>query len=280
MKDIKMLDVNLQLFAGDEDFDGDDSLDYDDDFDDIDDADDDEPEGDDSDDEKNDGQEDDPDGEDDSDKDADDADTTKQKPKQKDKITQALIKQKQLNKHLKSKLDEIEQKDREQEQKNRRKALVDKYVEKGYDDEDAEAEADKQLENEAIRNTVKKLEFVTEHADVLAKYPQARKNVDKLLKLQKATGWSVEKICRVEYETKESAFDSKVKNDQEARLKQKKRLSTPAGGQTPIQSVKLDYEDERAYQFYAKKNPGVSRKQYTERLSQAASQKIPHDSWD
>jgi hypothetical protein len=283
-KDIELLDVNLQLFAGDddEDFDYDDSdledtdaddedldEDYDDDSEDGDAA----TEGDESE-------------GDSSGSDGDEA-TEKAKakvdakPKGKDKITHALIKQKQLNRDLKAKLDLIEKKDREAEQQNRRKTLADKLIEKGYDDDEAYSKADEQLENEAIKSSVRKLEFMTENADILAKYPLAKKNVEKLLKLQKATGWSVEKICRTEYAVAESAFDNKVKSDQEQRLKNKKRTSTtPAGGQTPIQSLKLDPEDERAYQFYSKKHPGVSRKQYVSNLNQASSQKIPHDSWD
>lgn len=278
---LKFLKINLQLFADDEDL-GDDDEDFDDidpddysdgdetDIDDSDDADDDI-------DEKSDVTDEDGDG----DKTAKKRTAKETDSKPKDKITHALIKQKQVNKELKSKLDLLEQKDREAEQQNRRKSIVDKLVEKGYDEDEALVEAEKQLENEAIKNTVEKLEFMTENAELMAKYPQAKKNVDKLIKLQKSTGWSLDKICRVEYAVTENAFDSKVKSDQESRLKQKKRPSaTPVGGQTPIQSVKLDNDDEKAFQFYAKKNPGVSRKQYAERLNQASAQKIPHDKWD
>lgn len=281
---LELFRINLQLFADDEDL-GDD----DDDFEDIDlddDSDGDEADEDDSDDaDETDGDMDEPSGDADADGDGDKAPkkrTAKETDaKPKDKITHALIKQKQVNRELKTKLDLLEQKDREAEQRNRRKSIVDKLVEKGYEEDEALVEADKQLENEAIKHTVKKLEFMTENADIMAKYPQAKKNVDKLIKLQKDTGWSLDKICRVEYAVTENAFDSKVKSDQESRLKQKKRPSiTPAGGQTPIQSVKLDGEDEKAYQFYAKKNPGVSRKQYAQILNQSSAQKIPHDKWD
>jgi hypothetical protein len=280
-KDIEMLDMNLQLFADDEDFDYDDSDLEDTDADDEDleeDYEDDSEDGDDATTNEEPEDEADPDGDEATEKVKAKVDA---KSKGKDKITHALIKQKQLNRDLKAKLDLIEKKDREAEQQNKRKAIADKLIEKGYDDDEAYSKADEQLENEAIKSSVKKLEFMTENADILAKYPLAKKNVDKLLKLQKATGWSIEKICRVEYTVAESAFDNKVKSDQEQRLKNKKRPSTtPAGGQTPIQSLKLDQDDERAYQFYAKKHPGVSRKQYISSLNLASSQKIPHDSWD
>lgn len=200
-------------------------------------------------------------------------------PAPKDKVTLALIKQKQANKALKQKLEAFEQEKREQSQKEKRKQIVDALIEKGYDEEYALEKADERIESESIKQTVKKLEFMTEHADVIAKYPDAKKNIDKLIKLQKATGWDIEKICRMEFEADESGFDSRVKQQQEARLKTKKKPSaTPAGGQTPIQSTKLDPDDERAYQFYAKKNPGISRKQYLERLNQ--TQQIPHDKWE
>lgn len=280
----ELLDIDLQLFAGDDDlnddtpdYDDDDAFDYDDETD--------------TDDEVN--SEDDTDDSDDSntsDADAaDKVDNEKNKAKkesgQQDKVRNALIEQKRINKMLKEKLDLIEQKekerDRDVDQQSKKKALVNKYLDKGYDEEDAEIEATKQLETESMRHTVKKLAFITEHQDTLTKYPDARKNVDRLIKLQADTGWSIDKICNVEFGVKENAFDSKVKNDQAERIKQqKKRLSTPAGGQTTIQSTKLDPEDERAYQFYAKKHPGVSRKQYAENLGISTSQKIPHDKWD
>lgn len=197
----------------------------------------------------------------------------------KDKVTHALIKQKQANKELKQRLEAFEQKEREKEQADRRRQIAEKLVEKGYDEDYAFGEADKHLEAESIKETVKKLEFMTENADIIAKYPEAKRNISKLLKLQKDTGWDIEKICRIEFEDADSSYDSKIKSEQEAQLKKKKRTVTPVGGQTPIQSVKLDPVDEKAYQFYAKRNPGVSRKQYNERLNNS-NQNIPHDKWD
>jgi hypothetical protein len=196
----------------------------------------------------------------------------------KDKVTHALIKQKQANKELKQRLEYFEQKEREAEQQNKRKQVAEKYVEKGYDESDAFEEADKHLESESIKQTVKKLEFMTENSDILARYPEAKKNINELIKIQKSTGWDLEKICRVEYDSTNN-YDNKIKSEQEAQLRKTKRVSMPTGGQTPIQSVKLDPEDERAYSFYAKKNPGVSRKQYQERLNNN-NQNIPHDRWE
>jgi len=264
-KELILLKINLQLFAETND---DDELDY---------ADDDELESEDYNEEND--TDDDLEGEsgetDDSEED-EPADTNKPAPK--DKVTLALIKQKQANKELKQRLEAFEQKERELSLKEKRKQIADKLIEKGYEEDYALEQADTHIENESIKETVKKLEFMTENADVLGKYPEAKKNVEKLLKLQKATGWDIEKICRMEFENSNS-YDNKIKEQQEARLKAKKKISaTPAGGQTPIQSTKLDPDDERAYQFYAKKNPGVSRKQYVERFNQ--KQQIPHDKWD
>jgi hypothetical protein len=284
MLDIEMLNIDLQLFASDDD-------DDDFDFDDFDGEDLDDNEDDDADDIDDDADEDSDEDhvtdnnvgnkQEKSDKTDADADANKDKKskQKKDKITHALIKQKQMNKELKSKLDAIERQSKEIELVSKKKALVDKLVEKGYDDDEAEIEAEKQIEQDTMKHTVKKLEFLTENADIIAKYPDAKKNIDKLMKLQKSTGWSIEKICRVEYSVAENAFDKKVKNDQETRLKQKKKPSTtPVGGQTKIKSLDFDPADERAYQFYAQRNPGVSRKQYQERINQP--QKIPHDKWD
>lgn len=182
-------------------------------------------------------------------------------------------------KELKQRLETFEQKEREKEQAERRRQIAEKLVEKGYDEDYAFGEADKHLETESIKETVKKLEFMTENADIIAKYPEAKQNINKLIKLQKDTGWDIDKICRIEFEPIDSSYDSKIKSEQEAQLRKKKRTATPAGGQTPIQSVKLDPADEKAYQFYAKKNPGVSRKQYNEKLNNN-NQNIPHDKWD
>lgn len=280
-KDKYLLNIDLQLFSGDEkdydDFDLDDD-DLDNDFD-IDD------------DSYFDGEEEEDDEEDSTGESNEDSDKqekseekekadTSAKAKDRDKITHALIDQKRLNKILKNKLEAIENKSKQEEEQNKRKLLINKLVDAGYDDEEAIVEADKRLENEAIKNTVKKLEFMTENADVLSQFPKAKQNIDKLIKIQKSTGWSLEKICKIEYEDTKNSFDKKILSDQEARIKNKKYASNPIPGQGPIKSYKLDSADEKAYQFYARKNPGVSRKQYAQNLGIGNSQKIAHDEWD
>jgi hypothetical protein len=262
--------LNLQLFASDED----DDFDYDDDIDDVDDVE-----------EDDDLEEDDQELDSEDETEVDDDEDTKDKneqPKKKDKVTQALIKQKKLNRQLKEQLDSLTKQERETEKSQSKKLIIDRYIEKGYDEDEAIVEAEKFLENEEIKSTVKKLQFMTENADLMRKYPEAAKNIDKLMKIQKSTGWSMNKICKAEYALNENAYDAKIRNDQQNKLNKKRVSMTPSGSQTPIQSMRLDSDDEKAYQFYAKKNPGVSRKQYAKNIlqGQKAQSKIPHDKWD
>jgi hypothetical protein len=200
------------------------------------------------------------------------------KPLQKDKITHALIEQKKANKELRQRLEAFENEKAQKESQNKRAEIAQKLIDKGFYEDDAIAEADRILDNESIKQTVKELKFLTEYSDVIAKYPDAKKNINKLMKLKDSTGWDIEKICKVEYSTNENAFDNRIKNEQETQLKKKKVAPVPAGGQTPIQNIKLDSEDEKAYQFYSKRNPGISRKQYAERQN-AINQTIPLDKW-
>jgi hypothetical protein len=270
MDELKLLAINLQLFADDEDGD----VDYDESEVDENLTDEDIEEEDDATIE--------PDAEDNEVEDED----PKHQLSDKEKAIIASKRQAKLSKFkdenlvLKQKLEALEQKERANEQAVRRQQIAEKLMERGYDEEYALSEADKHIENESIRETVKKLEFITENADIIAKYPEAKRNINKLLKLQKDTGWDMDKICRMEFDDADSSYDSKIKNEAAAQIKKKKRTVTPVGGQTPIQSIKLDPVDEKAYQFYAKKNPGVSRKQYNERLNSNNNQNIPHDKWD
>jgi hypothetical protein len=269
MRDLDLLKIDLQLFAeDDEDYDTYEDLDDDEDYDLVEDED-----------ETLDELDEDLDDDSTSDDDAttsDDEEGAKKKPK--DKVTHALIKQKMINKSLKQQLDLLSKKEKEIGAGAKKKAIVDKFIDKGFDEDEALVEAEKFIENENFKNTVKRLDFVTKNQDVLAKFPQAQKKIEKLMEIQKATGWSLDRICRVEFSNN---YDNKIKNDQENRLLNKKKISkTPSGNQTPIQSTKLDDSDERAYQFYAKKNPGVSRKQYAQRLLASSIQKIPHNKWE
>ena len=91
----------------------------------------------------------------------------------------------------------------------------------------------------------------------------------------KKSGWSLEKVCVAEFGSR--ANESKLKREQLQPTK-KKGSTLPKTGTSEIKSTKLEPNDEAAYQYYAQRNPGITRQQYIERTRLAQS--IPHDRWE
>lgn len=201
-----------------------------------------------------------------------------EKPKS-DKVTNALIEQKRSNKELKSKLAEYDQKEKERELSGKKKEIADKLIEKGYDEDEALKMAENNTKVESLEREIKMLRYERQAEKLEVKYPDVTDNLERLIDICSKTGWTLEKVCAAEFGVNE--YDSKIKSEQETLIARKKTgQSTPVPIQTPTQSIKLEPDDEKAYQFYAKENPGVSRKQYRDNVLNANNQKIPDGKWD
>lgn len=179
---------------------------------------------------------------------------------------------------LKAKLKDYEQKEKEDELKQKKRQIAEKYIEKGYDEDEAEEKAEKDTKVEKLESELKILKYERQAEKLESKYPAILDNLDRLIDICNKTGWTLDKVCAAEFGT--NTHDDRIKSEQEQALLKKKVSKPAAATQTPLQSVKLELEDERAYQFYIKKNPGISRKQYSENVINAGNTKIPHDRWD
>lgn len=204
-----------------------------------------------------------------------------EKPDKKDKKTVAIIKTKQENKKLRDELAKYKQEEEERKTAAEKEKIKQKYVDNGFTEEEAQERAEEKSELSKIKKELKQLKYNSQAEKLSAKYPDIYDNLDRLIELSEKTGWSLEKVCRAELE-ESSEYDVRTKTEQaELIARQKKNKSKPApGNQATLQSVKLEPEDERAYQTYLKFNPGVSRKQYKEKVLAVNNQKIPHDRWE
>lgn len=192
--------------------------------------------------------------------------------KPKDKVTAALIKKKQElkrikdeNEKIRAELEAIKKAQKENEQKKAFQAKKQQYIDEfGYD----EISAEKLAKIDMLEKKVEMSKYERQAERLEDKYPKIWDKLEQFAELSKATGWSLEKICEVEFGKPVSEFDIRTKVEQEALLrKQKKAKSKPVTStSTPLQSVKLSPEDEKAYQVYKKFNPGISRKQYKETI--------------
>jgi len=168
------------------------------------------------------------------------------------------------NRLLKERLKALEQEkiiDRQSQE------AMSKYTSLGYDESTAKILADQDMKLERIEKERIRDKFERQAEKLENTYPDVTEDLDKLMDVCNKTGWSLEKVCKAEYGTMPE-YDKKVKNGMETLVKQKAtQASKPVTvGASKPDSIKLSAEDEKAYQFYAERNKGISRKQYDERV--------------
>ena len=188
------------------------------------------------------------------------------KPK-KDKKEYAIIKAKQEAKKLKDELAKYRKAEEERLEKENVSKLKQKYLDAGYDEEYANETASTKARQDKLERELKYLKFGRQAERLETKYPDIHEHLDKFIELSEKTGWSLDKICKAELEPS-SEFDIRTKAEQQAVLKRKKAVARKpvTGGDTPLETVKLKPQDEEGYQTYLKFNPGVSRKEYKEKI--------------
>lgn len=170
------------------------------------------------------------------------------------------------NKALKERLKALEA-EKAKDQKNQE--AVSKYTTMGYDESTAKILAAQDLKLQEIEQGRIRDKFERQAERLETKYPDVMENLDNLIEVCNKTGWSLDKVCRAEYGEMPER-DKKVKTGMETLVKNKASQASKAKPVTVSQDkpavTKLSAEDEKAYQYYAKHNPGVSRKQYDERV--------------
>jgi len=189
-----------------------------------------------------------------------------------DKKTHAIIKAKQKaktisdeNKALKARLAEIEAEKQRRADEERQSTLQAQYEAKGYDEDTAKELAEQKIELQKLKREQVKDRYIRQAEKLEAEYPDIHENLDKLIDLCRITGWSLSKVAAAELD-RTTEYDRKIRTEQSNVLKQDKPKNKPISNNGKLTSIKLSPDDEAAYKYYASKNPGVSRKQYKERV--------------
>lgn len=103
-----------------------------------------------------------------------------------------IVALKEENKRLKSEMATLKQ----GKQSNEQDALVDKYKKMGYDDDTARINAENEIQFSEIKNQLALQNFKEANHTVLNLYPKAKDNLAWLMNASKASGMSVDEICR------------------------------------------------------------------------------------
>lgn len=189
------------------------------------------------------------------------------KPIKKDKVTAAIIKQKQENKKLRDELAEYRRKEDERERAKADSTLKQKLLEDGLSEEEADDKIADRRERQELRTELKRLKYSKEADKLETKYPDIQEHLDSFISIVEASKGSITlaELCKAKLD-KSSEFEQKTKTEQEGLLKKaaSKKLVMGEDKQTDI--IKFSPADEEAYKFYVSKNPGKSRKDYNEIL--------------
>jgi hypothetical protein len=202
------------------------------------------------------------------------------KPKA-DKVTAAIIREKQENKKLRDRLALLEKEKADKEQAERDGKLKQRLIDDGLTEQEAEDRVTDKREREELKRDLRNLKYGQQADKLASKYPNIYEHLDSFIGIVESSKGTLTlaELCKAKLDNS-SEFEKKTKAEQEIVLKrQKAKGKLPVSNGTSLQPVKFDNADERAYQVYVKKNPSVSRKQYMEILN-GPEQKIPHDKWD
>lgn len=140
-----------------------------------------------------------------------DEDDTTSKPKAKRKLTKAekvIIDLKRQNRELKRQ--QAKEKDK-QEQEAERKKIYDKLVDDGMEESVAKVYADNELRVKQLERKQALLDFREYNADILARYPQSRDDIEIIMRNTKVTGMSVEQVLRGLYGASEPYNDTEAR---------------------------------------------------------------------
>lgn len=111
----------------------------------------------------------------------------------------AIVRLKKEHKELKKQLEAQQEKQAANLIQKKTEDGAKKYLDLGYDEETSKHFAENDL---LIARTTKKLatlEFKADNAELLKKYPSANTDMDKIMNVMEATGFTAEQVCRAMY---------------------------------------------------------------------------------
>ena len=187
----------------------------------------------------------------------------------KDKVTAAIIREKQQNKILRDKLAAIEKEKADKEQADRENRLKQKFLDDGYSEQEADERVTDRREREELKRELKAIKYGQQADKLSSKYPNIHEHLDSFIGIVEASKGAITlaELCKAKLDESTTA-EIRTKVEQEALLNKQKAKSkqTIQGEDKGIGIVKFSPADEEAYKFYASKNPGATRKKYNEIL--------------
>lgn len=229
------------------------------------------PEGDEDGEEEEDEDDDDGDEADESDEDDDDneegeEESSEEPPNPKDKKESKIVSLKKQVKEANKRIAELEAKQEQELLDARLNEKKEELLDDGMSEKDAEEYVRVMRENAILKQAQDQILW----NELSKKYPTIQTYKAEILKVKKTLPDATYEDIFLTKFSKESAYDQKTRIQQEMQFQQSKSKSKgkgsvngkPNGAEKVV--VKLDPEDEKAYQILLKTNPSMSRKQFKE----------------
>lgn len=129
--------------------------------------------------------------------------------------------------------------------------LIESYLAKGYDEDTAKNFATTESKMSAIQERLELQEFKEQNAAIISKYPKATENLKWLMDASKATGMSVEEICRGRFG---NDLQTKEQRNKDAMLSQSNPQGNPVTNAMRSaeseESLSLNTKDEKMKEFF------------------------------
>jgi hypothetical protein len=193
-----------------------------------------------------------------------------EKPVKKDKVTAAIIREKQENKKLRDELAEYRRKEEERARVKADSELKQKYIEDGLSEEEADDRIADRRERQELKTELKRLKYGKEADKLESKYPDIHAHLDSFISIVEASKGTITitELCKAKLD-KSSEFEKKTKLEQEAILTKGREKQIKTGEVKTDSPVKLSADDERILANINKKKqahglPLMSKKQYLE----------------
>ena len=181
-----------------------------------------------------------------------------------DKKTKAIIKHKKENKELRRRLKELEDAKEQAELEQEKSKRINELTREGKTPTEATRIAQDEAEVKALRLQLAKYDI----EKLEDKYPGITLHTKQLVNdKSKLPEFTYEQLYLAKY-SKTNKYDEKTRLEQELLYKSKtaKSKSLDSGNSKPPKTIKLSPADERTYQYMKQGKPSLTRKQYLDLL--------------
>lgn len=148
---------------------------------------------------------------------------------------------------LKKENQELKRKMREKQERKEAESLAEKYVNQGYDEDTAKRYATQDLETSKLKQEIELLRFERENAQVFERYPQAVENTQEIFEKSKASGLTVEQVCRALYTREMPDYEKKALKAARGESVRTVKEKTGGATQTVVDARESLTREDRAY---------------------------------